>query len=207
MRLPPVQHRRKYFQAVRFLLRRNGIGKILLKAQQEGQMEKTGATRRELLTAIGMAGGTAALYQAMTTMGHAAETQYAGPPDLSGARAGASVLVLGAGLAGMLAAYELNKAGYKVRILEYQNRAGGRNWSLQGGDSYTELGGATQNIAFAQGQYFNPGPWRIPYAADHGLRNAGLQQQHGTAIGAGRVIGSSLTLIGTGLHRSCGSRA
>ena len=53
-------------------------------------------TRRQLLTAIGMVGGTAALYQAMTTMGHAAETQYKGPPDLSGARAGSTVLVLGA---------------------------------------------------------------------------------------------------------------
>ena len=43
-------------------------------------------TRRKFLTAIGMVGGTAALYQAMTTMGHAAETQFNGPPDLSGAR-------------------------------------------------------------------------------------------------------------------------
>src|SRR3569623_1328844 len=120
-------------------------------------------TRRQLLTAIGMMGGTAALYQARTTMGHASETQYKGPPDLQGARAGASVLVLGAGLAGMVAAYELNKAGYKVRILEYQNRAGGRNWSLYGGDKYTELGGATQNVQFAPGHYLNPGPWRIPY--------------------------------------------
>src|SRR5580692_8333108 len=94
------------------------------------------STRRELLTAIGMVGGTAALYQAMTTMGHAAETQFAGPPQLAGARKGASVIVLGAGLAGMLAAYELSKAGYKVSILEYQARAGGRNWSLYGGDTY-----------------------------------------------------------------------
>src|ERR1700751_4408733 len=108
-------------------------------------------TRRQLLTAIGMVGGTAALYQAMTTMGHAMETQYKGPPDLSGARPGTSVLVLGAGLAGMLAAYELTKAGYKVRILEYQNRAGGRNWSLYGGDTYTELGGAPQKGAFQPG--------------------------------------------------------
>ena len=121
------------------------------------------STRRQLLTAIGMVGGTAALYHAMTTMGHAAETQYKGPPDLSGARPGASVLVLGAGLAGMVAAYELSKAGYKVRILEYQNRAGGRNWSLYGGDTYTELGGATQKVQFASGHYLNPGPWRIPY--------------------------------------------
>src|ERR1700760_1381668 len=120
-------------------------------------------TRRQLLTAIGMVGGTAALYQAMTTMGHAMETQYKGSPDLSGVRPGASVLVLGAGLAGMVAAYELSKAGYKVQILEYQNRAGGRNWSLYGGDKYTELGGATPNVGFAPGNYLNPGPRRTPH--------------------------------------------
>jgi monoamine oxidase len=110
-----------------------------------------------------MIGGSAALYQAMTTMGHAAETQFNGPPNLSGARKGAKVLVLGAGLAGMVAAYELSKAGYDVKILEYQSRAGGRNWSLYGGDTYTELGGATQKIGFAPGNYLNPGPWRIPH--------------------------------------------
>ncbi len=132
--------------------------------QRDGSQMKTGGTtRRQLLTAIGMVGGSAALYQAMTTMGHASETQFAGPPNLSGARAGASVVVLGAGLAGMLAAYELSKAGYKVRILEYQARAGGRNWSLYGGDTYTELGGATQKVSFDKGHYLNPGPWRIPY--------------------------------------------
>jgi monoamine oxidase len=119
-------------------------------------------TRRQVLSAIAMIGGTAALYQSMTTLGHA-ETQFHGPPDLSGARPGASVLVLGAGLAGMVAAYELTKAGYKVKILEYQPRAGGRNWSLYGGDTYTELGGATQNVAFQPGNYLNPGPWRIPH--------------------------------------------
>jgi monoamine oxidase len=129
-------------------------------------MTESGAprtTRRQLLTAIGLVGGASALYQAMTTMGHAAETQFAGPPQLAGARPGASVIVLGAGLAGMLAAYELSKAGYQVRILEYQARAGGRNWSLYGGDTYTELGGATQKVGFAAGNYLNPGPWRIPH--------------------------------------------
>lgn len=120
-------------------------------------------TRRDVLHAIGLMGGAAVLYQAMAAMGHAAESQFAGPPNLSGARPGASVLVLGAGLAGMLAAYELAKAGYSVRILEYNNRPGGRNWSLYGGDSYTELGGAVQKIGFAPGNYLNPGPWRIPY--------------------------------------------
>ncbi len=120
-------------------------------------------SRRQLLTAIGKAGGAAALYHAMTALGHAAPSQFSGPPRLSGARKGASVIVLGAGLAGMLAAYELTKAGYKVRVLEYQNRPGGRNWSLRGGDSVTEVGGAVQKVGFAPGNYLNPGPWRIPY--------------------------------------------
>jgi monoamine oxidase len=127
----------------------------------DGETPRT--TRRQLLHAIGLVGGTAALYNAMTAMGHAAETQFHGPPQLTGGAKGQSVIVLGAGLAGMLAAYELNKAGYKVRILEYQNRPGGRNWSLYGGDTYTELGGATQHVQFQPGNYLNPGPWRIPH--------------------------------------------
>ena len=84
-------------------------------------------TRRQLLTMVGKVGGTAALYQAMTVLGHAAESQFTGPPKLTGAKPGATVLVLGAGLAGMLSAYELTKAGYKVQILEFQDRTGGRN--------------------------------------------------------------------------------
>ncbi|WP_091743047.1 flavin monoamine oxidase family protein [Phenylobacterium immobile] len=120
-------------------------------------------TRRQLLHAIGMMGGSALLYQAMTTMGHAAETRFPGPPKLEGARKGASVIVLGAGLAGMLAAYELRKAGYQVKILEFQDRAGGRNWSLYGGDTVTEMGGAVQKVGFSAGNYLNPGPWRIPH--------------------------------------------
>ncbi|MCR5875813.1 flavin monoamine oxidase family protein [Phenylobacterium sp. J426] len=113
--------------------------------------------------AIGLIGGTAAVYQMMTTFGHAAETRFDGPPQLTGARKGARVVVLGAGLAGMLAAYELRKAGYQVKILEFQQRAGGRAWSLYGGDRYTEMGGAAQDVRFAKGNYLNPGPWRIPH--------------------------------------------
>ena len=73
------------------------------------------------------------------------------------------MLILGAGLAGLVAAYELSKAGYKVQVLEYHERAGGRNWTLRGGDTYTELGGASQKCEFDRGHYINPGPWRIPY--------------------------------------------
>lgn len=120
-------------------------------------------TRRQLFETIGKAGGLVALYQSMTALGHAAETQFHGPPVLSGAKKGATVVVLGAGLAGMLAAYELAKAGYKVQILEYQTRAGGRNYTLRGGDSHTEIDGTTQQVGFAPGNYLNPGPWRIPH--------------------------------------------
>jgi monoamine oxidase len=120
-------------------------------------------TRRRLFETIGVAGGGAALIQAMRGLGFAAESPYRGPIRLEGDPKGASVIVLGAGLAGMTAAYELGRAGYSVKVLEYNDRPGGRNWSIRGGDVYTELGGATQTCAFDPGLYLNPGPWRIPY--------------------------------------------
>jgi monoamine oxidase len=124
---------------------------------------RTPFSRRELIALIGTVGGAAAMYQAMTVLGHAAESSYRGPLKLEGDPKGASVLVLGAGLAGLVAAYELKKAGYKVQVLEYNDRLGGRCWTLRGGDTYTELGGFTQRCDFDKGLYFNGGPWRIPY--------------------------------------------
>jgi monoamine oxidase len=120
-------------------------------------------SRRQLLRMIGITAGNAAMYQAMSSLGFAAESPYRGPVDLQGTPAGASVLILGAGMAGMTAAYELRNAGYQVQLLEFNGRAGGRNWSLRGGDSYTELGGLTQHCQFDKDLYINPGPWRIPY--------------------------------------------
>jgi monoamine oxidase len=120
-------------------------------------------TRRDLFALIGAAAGGTVLYQAMTSLGHAAESDYRGPLVLDGDSKGASVLVLGAGLAGMTAAYELRRAGYTVEVLEYSTRAGGRCWSLRGGDRYVELGNAVQECHFDAGLYFNAGPWRIPF--------------------------------------------
>jgi monoamine oxidase len=120
-------------------------------------------SRRDLLSLIGAVAGGAAMVHAMTALGFAAESGYKGPIKLEGDPKGASVLILGAGLAGMTAALELRKAGYKVQVLEFNSRPGGRNWTLRGGDKFTELGGAAQTCEFEQGLYINPGPWRIPY--------------------------------------------
>jgi len=71
------------------------------------------------------------------------------------------VLILGAGLAGMSAAYELGKLGYECTILEARQRVGGRAWTVRGGTKQREIGGEEQTAAFDEGQYFNPGPARI----------------------------------------------
>jgi monoamine oxidase len=120
-------------------------------------------SRRDLLSLIGTLAGSTAMYHAMTSLGFAADSAYRGPIKLAGDVRGASVLILGAGLAGMTAALELRNAGYKVAVLEFNHRPGGRNWTLRGGDTFIELGGGKQTCEFEEGLYFNPGPWRIPY--------------------------------------------
>jgi monoamine oxidase len=124
---------------------------------------KTALSRRDLLSLIGTVAGSTAMYEAMSSLGFAADSGYKGPIKLGGDIKGASVLILGAGLAGMTAALELRNAGYKVQVLEFNGRPGGRNWTLRGGDTFVELGGLAQACEFEQGLYFNPGPWRIPY--------------------------------------------
>jgi monoamine oxidase len=118
------------------------------------------------------------MFDAMEALGHIPASSFRRPVRLSGARKDTNVLILGAGLAGLVAAYELRRAGYKVQVLEYQGRTGGRNWTLRGGDTHVELGGASQHVRFARGNYLNPGPWRIParhHALLHYCRELGVQ--------------------------------
>jgi monoamine oxidase len=121
-------------------------------------------SRRALIHGVGRAGGLAAAYRTMAAMGLlAAPAAYAGPPALP-MGGGRRVIVVGAGIAGLVLAYELVAAGFDPLILEARGRPGGRNWTLRGGDLIEETDSA-QRVRFNTGEhlYFNPGPARIPY--------------------------------------------
>ncbi len=69
-----------------------------------------------------------ATYLAMEALGLAVATP-AGAENFSLPKAsgnGRSVVILGAGVAGLIAAYELMQAGYRVTVLEARDRIGGR---------------------------------------------------------------------------------
>ncbi|KAF6777307.1 hypothetical protein AHF37_03269 [Paragonimus kellicotti] len=61
---------------------------------------------------------------------------------MTGTTAGPSphIIVLGAGIAGLMAARQLTYFGAKVTILESRDRVGGRIWTYRRGDAYGELG-------------------------------------------------------------------
>ena len=125
-------------------------------------------TRRQFLQQVGTVGGAGVLYGTMGGLGLAPAAHAAPytPPKASDftltGRASSSVVVLGAGVAGLATAYELRKAGYDVTVLEARQRPGGRNWTVRGGTTETYLDGETQTAGFASGQYLNAGPARIP---------------------------------------------
>src|SRR6478672_7932920 len=121
-------------------------------------------TRRALLERIGTAGGLGAAYMAMETLGLALPTP-AGAENFAlprGSGNGRSVVILGAGIAGLVSAYELQRAGYRVAVLEARDRVGGRAWTIRGGERVVQMGRPDQPAAFDPGLYFNAGPARIP---------------------------------------------
>jgi monoamine oxidase len=120
-------------------------------------------TRRRFLEHLGAIGGSSLVIGAMSSWDMMAAS--AGQrPELSGRPANAKVLVLGAGLSGLVAAYELGKLGYDCRVLEARDRVGGLQWAVRRGSTHTEVGGNKQVCNFDEGQYLNVGPWRIPAA-------------------------------------------
>jgi monoamine oxidase len=70
-------------------------------------------------------------------------------------------------VAGLCAAYELERAGYDCVILEASRRIGGRSLTLRRGDTLREVDGPVQECVFDEGQYLNAGPGRIPHHHVH----------------------------------------
>ncbi|MDQ2989142.1 MAG: flavin monoamine oxidase family protein [Pseudomonadota bacterium] len=119
-------------------------------------------SRRDFLYRAAAVGGSALLLNTMSAWGMGINSTASAPPQLSGSGKGKKVVILGAGLAGMTAAYELGKLGYQCQVLEARAFAGGRCQTARKGFTLQELGGESQACAFDEGQYINHGPWRIP---------------------------------------------
>ena len=84
-------------------------------AAEDGDRWRT--TRAGLLRRAGVAGLGVAGLSRLTAPARAASS--------------ASIVVVGAGLAGLTAAYRLKQAGYAAQVYEASNRIGGRCWSYR----------------------------------------------------------------------------
>jgi monoamine oxidase len=124
----------------------------------------TDISRRAVVDLVKRIAGTATAYSALNLMGLLpTPTAYAAPPQLApGSGNGKRVVILGAGIAGLVAAYRLSKAGYQCKLLEARTRAGGRVWTLRGGDRIVETD-STQQITWEAHRdlYFNAGAARL----------------------------------------------
>ncbi|MWB99505.1 FAD-dependent oxidoreductase [Agromyces sp. MMS17-SY077] len=105
--------------------------------------------------------GTVPAASAVAQAAHAWTPPSGSDFHLAGRRGGKKVVIVGAGPAGLTSAYELQKAGYDVTVLEARHRPGGRTLTIRGGDSETDLDGVTQTARFGDGIYLNAGAGRI----------------------------------------------
>jgi monoamine oxidase len=121
-------------------------------------------SRRDFLLRVGQAGGYGAAFTMMQSLGllpvMASEASTVELPPASGK--GKSVVILGGGIAGLSAAYELGKLGYSCTLLEARERVGGRNWTVRNGTKVEFTTGFVQNCVFGPGLYQNVGPARLP---------------------------------------------
>lgn len=122
-------------------------------------------TRRQFIETTGRWGVTT--FTAMTALGLISRAtgrgaELAGLPRVAGT-APRKVVILGAGIAGLTAAYELGKLGFDCTVLEPLTRPGGRSLTIRRGDTISDTLGHTQTCEFDEGHYFNAGPARIPH--------------------------------------------
>jgi monoamine oxidase len=123
-----------------------------------------GVTRRDFLTRVGQIGGYGAAFTAMQTLGlmPLKGEQWRPIAAAPGVGKGVKVVVLGGGIGGLVAAYELKKLGFEVTVLEARERPGGRVWTGRKGDKVEFVDGTVQTIDWADGNYQNIGAGRLP---------------------------------------------
>jgi monoamine oxidase len=125
-------------------------------------------TRRAFIQRMAQIGGYSAAFSTMRALGLIAAPGVSTLPQLaSDFGKGKKVVILGGGMAGLVAAYELHKAGFSCTILEARNRPGGRNWTIREGNKVEFTDGTVQVCDWNGGGYFNAGPARIPSIHTH----------------------------------------
>jgi len=113
-------------------------------------------------------GGYSAAFSTMRTLGLIASAGVSTLPQLdANFGKGKKVVILGAGIAGLVSAYELRKAGFECTVLEARTRPGGRNWTIREGCKVEFTDGSAQKCEWQNGGYFNAGPARIPSIHTH----------------------------------------
>jgi len=113
---------------------------------------------------VGHAGGYSATFATMQSLGLLPATTAVSTLTLPrSAGRGAKVVILGAGIAGLVSAYELAKAGFDCTLLEARGRPGGRNWTVRNGTTVEFIDGTRQTAMYVDSKsYFNAGPARLP---------------------------------------------
>jgi monoamine oxidase len=125
-------------------------------------------TRRVFLERIAKVGGYSAAFRTMHVLGLTPDVGKSPLPRLNADFGkGKTVVILGAGIAGLVSAYELCKVGFSCTVLEARNRPGGRSWSVRNGTKVEFTDGTIQNCSWSEDSYMNPGPARIPSIHTH----------------------------------------
>jgi monoamine oxidase len=128
-------------------------------------------TRRWLIARAAEVGGAGAAFLAMQALGISAPTEPSPlrPYSIRSHGRRRQVIILGAGIAGLTAAIELERAGFSCVLVEARQRPGGRNWTVRAGSRVDLTDGSRQRCQWDDGQYFNAGPARIPSMHRHVL--------------------------------------